>query len=467
VSELGEERATQGWHPYALAVLFLLVVMALVAVAVPREGGSISGDMAVKFALAQRSGLQIAGKERDWLREAYSAYSEVARKEPSPAVIRRLGVISAELSRPAMPVFRRLASPKFLKDRSSAEREALAKELRMWRDIYGVVNAAPGKAAEYRRRIARLELGPARSLALSRMYAAARLPEAAKKVARTGEQRAARQLHLLWRLMLFWFLIGVAGIPVLLSFFRNSRCYRELAEEEPPPNTPSQSTLWSSLTTFLFVLLALQLVGKAIAGDHPIEYQVAAAFGSYVLAGLVALATLAVKARDEGSDLAAIGLTGRDLGRNIVIGLLGYGAILVVVGISLGATQIIVKLLPELPSPTHPAASLIGEAASSPVIALIFVLVALMAPFFEEVFFRGVLYHALRARVGAVAAILLTGAAFAAIHPQGPLGFLPLFVLGSGFAVLLAVRKSLLPSMVAHSLNNTLTFFAAVLLLGN
>ena len=86
--------------------------------------------------------------------------------------------------------------------------------------------------------------------------------------------------------------------------------------------------------------------------------------------------------------------------------------------------------------------------------ALLFVQTAVMAPLVEETLFRGVLYPALRERWGVWGGIALSSAIFAILHPNMPAGFLPLFVLGAGMAILYERNRSLLPAMVLHAINN-------------
>ncbi len=78
--------------------------------------------------------------------------------------------------------------------------------------------------------------------------------------------------------------------------------------------------------------------------------------------------------------------------------------------------------------------------------------------------FRGVLYRHLREagyRWGKVwsiaAATALTSFVFAVIHPQGWLGVPPLMALATAFTLTREWRGSLLPSMVAHSIQNSMT----------
>ncbi|MDA8908926.1 CPBP family intramembrane metalloprotease, partial [bacterium] len=85
---------------------------------------------------------------------------------------------------------------------------------------------------------------------------------------------------------------------------------------------------------------------------------------------------------------------------------------------------------------------------------LCFFLAAVFAPVFEELFFRGALHRWLRGRFGFLVSALLTGAIFAALHPQGWLGIPALAAIGVGFSLLRESRDSLIAPMVAHAINN-------------
>lgn len=78
----------------------------------------------------------------------------------------------------------------------------------------------------------------------------------------------------------------------------------------------------------------------------------------------------------------------------------------------------------------------------------------LFAPLFEEVYFRGLMFPSLREGVGEIAAILITGAAFALLH-AAQLGFswaalLPLLIVGLVLTWVRAQLKSVAASWVLH-----------------
>ena len=88
-----------------------------------------------------------------------------------------------------------------------------------------------------------------------------------------------------------------------------------------------------------------------------------------------------------------------------------------------------------------------------------------LAPIFEELAFRGLLYAMLRRRFNFLPAAFISAAIFALAHGYGLIGFLS--VLWSGFLWAWIYEKtgSLIPGMIAHSLNNFLVCSAVMVLL--
>jgi membrane protease YdiL (CAAX protease family) len=81
--------------------------------------------------------------------------------------------------------------------------------------------------------------------------------------------------------------------------------------------------------------------------------------------------------------------------------------------------------------------------------------VVVAAPFGEEVFFRGFLFGALRARFGLVPGVLLSAAVFGLFHfLGGPLLVVLMFFFGIAVALLFHRRGSLAAPVAAHALFN-------------
>ncbi|HEY2995351.1 MAG TPA: type II CAAX endopeptidase family protein [Methylomirabilota bacterium] len=77
-----------------------------------------------------------------------------------------------------------------------------------------------------------------------------------------------------------------------------------------------------------------------------------------------------------------------------------------------------------------------------------------LAPIFEEVIFRGVLYGSLRARLGMWPALVLSALVFALAHGYGVAGFASVFLSGGLWAWSYERTRSLLPAIAAHMANN-------------
>ena len=86
-----------------------------------------------------------------------------------------------------------------------------------------------------------------------------------------------------------------------------------------------------------------------------------------------------------------------------------------------------------------------------------------LAPVCEELLFRGYAFTALRSWRGVRVAALLTGLGWGALHlpVYPPLACAPLALLGVGLCLLYWKTGSLLPCIVAHSLNNASGYAAA------
>ena len=113
--------------------------------------------------------------------------------------------------------------------------------------------------------------------------------------------------------------------------------------------------------------------------------------------------------------------------------------------------------------PAEPIQELLFHERRAGMVALTAGLACLVAPLAEELFFRGVLYAALRQRLGWIWAMVLSGAAFALVHTN-VLGFLPIFALGCLLANLYERTGSLAVPVIVHMLHNGLLMSVALVL---
>ena len=94
---------------------------------------------------------------------------------------------------------------------------------------------------------------------------------------------------------------------------------------------------------------------------------------------------------------------------------------------------------------------------------ILFLTTTFLAPFFEEIIFRGILLPTLSTNFGTILGIIVSAFIFALAHLS--LGEMPpLFVLGIGLAVTRITSGSLFSSVIMHSLWNGLTFLNLFLL---
>ncbi len=164
----------------------------------------------------------------------------------------------------------------------------------------------------------------------------------------------------------------------------------------------------------------------------------------------------------SGWQLSAIGLTLRRWPKHLLVGVTGGIGLLIInfVGdvfsvwafeIFFSAEQVQALLeqensvLTQLLHPSQPTWQ---------VIALV-LLVGVLAPVVEEVFFRGYAYSVFRTKWGVAAAAAVSSMLFAVVHLY-VIHFFPIYLLGLVLCYLYERTNSLLPSIVAHSVMNLL-----------
>lgn len=114
-------------------------------------------------------------------------------------------------------------------------------------------------------------------------------------------------------------------------------------------------------------------------------------------------------------------------------------------------------------SDSNPMFQLIERNTGGFHLALLFMMAAVIAPIFEEVFFRGILLTAFRVRVPGFVPIIAVSVLFGMLHP--PSDWASVATLGMGFAIWSLRTGSLVPAIIAHALQNgTATITASYLL---
>jgi membrane protease YdiL (CAAX protease family) len=176
------------------------------------------------------------------------------------------------------------------------------------------------------------------------------------------------------------------------------------------------------------------------------------------LGGAITIAAAFWLAKKRGAKLSyEIGLNfgWEGVGKTVIFGFLGWGASLAIL---LPVENVASFVFRHAPSPANPAETLLLSTPMGFAAILLYVLVAIFAPITEEFVFRGLFFNAMRLRFGPPRAILLTGLAFGLMHPVGIAEQFGLCTLGAVFAWMAYRKQSLLPSMIAHSLQNSMAY---------
>lgn len=195
---------------------------------------------------------------------------------------------------------------------------------------------------------------------------------------------------------------------------------------------------------------------EAFVRAHQAEVEIYVAMFQQALTAVLAFGVLVAVVKARGSTLRReIWMRAGSLGANI-----GYGAAAWAMALPLVivAGTLADAVFRKFPNPSNPGIFMLISAHGALLRLALFLMICVFAPFFEETMFRGVFFQAARARLGAWPAIVLTGVLFGGIHPVGVAGTVPLMVLGSFFAWVAEKRKSLLPGMVGHFLQNTASY---------
>lgn len=181
-------------------------------------------------------------------------------------------------------------------------------------------------------------------------------------------------------------------------------------------------------------------------------------FGRILLQNIVMAALVVIIVRRTGASWADLGLHRQNLGRNIVTGFLGG---LVISFLIMFLLALLVLLTGRVPEEQEVASRLAGIPANWRMLwpALV---VVIAAPVAEELYFRGMIYPVLRARIGVDAAVLVSALFFSALH-FSLFGLAPIAISGALLAYLYQRTGSLVTPIVAHSTWNAMTVLFTLL----
>jgi hypothetical protein len=288
---------------------------------------------------------------------------------------------------------------------------------------------------------------------------------------KAGDKEARAKMMPVWRMAAVGLMaLGAVGLLLLGVFLWVAYVAMRHAGNWQPLGHPAQPM--SLPRADRFALRGLQLLGMFLLLTQilgPVIQSLSLPKGmSGILTVMVmfALTFLLFRTPVAGQrvSLYDVGLRRDNLGRNILLGFAGFAANLPIMAIAVGIGQLLQRYFPE---PSHPATEILQQSPTPLMILAIFLQAAVLAPFWEEIMFRGLLFPALSRVTRSVAAGALTSSfMFAAIHPQGIPLWLGLGSVAVTSCVLSHHSRSLVPSIVMHAVHNSVLLTLTLVMFG-
>jgi membrane protease YdiL (CAAX protease family) len=399
--------------------------------------------------------------------------NRLADISPNPRTIRRLAITEYALGDSAWrSSLLRLRTIPITGPTFNTERE-----LAMWRAILDS-HVASSEVPDYEKRLSDLDLGWYHHLALEALYQNAGMAVEARNQEDAANGSTSRMLNTLT----IGTVVGFVGLFFAITQVASATRKKRSPWDEfqltpvtaqtglPPINREQADALYSAfiiyLASFALIRLVMTQVVYRFAHDMlsslPPEGAVGLQLALGVAAVVPALAWLWWKSKSNGMRISRLGLKSTKLGQDILWGIGGYVVALPLVYI---ATIISNLLFGGMQSPSHPVLAELAVTHGAFYLVLMFTQIAILPPLVEELMFRGIFFRSLSSRMTIPAAVILSSTLFALLHPQLPLGFLGIFILGIIFNLLYIKRGSLLPGMIAHALNNGVIFLFYLMLI--
>lgn len=210
-------------------------------------------------------------------------------------------------------------------------------------------------------------------------------------------------------------------------------------DETPPPSTPQPAT-WSASDTWLGLGLLVLVIAGYLLGIAQLETSRTMSLFVVATFEFLLLIPIAVIFLWRRVPWSALGLN-RFNTNTLAIGCGLLVAVYVVVIIN---NLIMVAL--GIITQADVVSDLLGEIDSPLLFAFV---TAIVAPFTEELFFRGFLFKGLREKYGWVNALMFSSIIFALFHGQIAT-LIPTFLLGALFAYMYQRTESVFPGMFLH-----------------
>lgn len=228
-----------------------------------------------------------------------------------------------------------------------------------------------------------------------------------------------------------------------------------------PPDVRWQFTdILRVIITFYFFIYAFQWIEANIFDLMKIKNIDENIFGvlNATLSDIIGLAIVLYFAVSKfKGGLAGLGLSFKEIKRDLKIAAGGYLTIVPVLAIIMVVVFIGLKVSGYEPPETKAFEILYG-AKGPRLLFVLTVLVTVIGPVAEELFFRGFAYPVFRKKIGVRNAILLVSVVFAMLH-MNIVSFFPILALGVLLAYLYEKTGSMIPSITVHVIHNSAVIF--------
>ncbi len=346
----------------------------------------------------------------------------------------------------------------------SAEKEAL-----LWDALYGKHLPAVSERTELVAQLKMFKLGWFEKLARAQLQtrtgdilAAQKLQESAVEAAKAGATVTTLEAAVAITGLLMWIRLGIKSVlnkfDVVPAKFSHSFQKSTIIDYQ------------TGLVGFMLYFLSMTFIGLPFAFFKPLFLKMAPAQFMHIqlllqlvlyipIVGITLGGMKAVCSLKTGKNISwkrlfvELGFRSDNLMNEIGAGVRGFVLILPVFLVTASLSQLIFS---KYHTPMNPAQLEIFAVQNIWDRIALVLGVAVAGPIVEELIFRGVLFQALLNRFRLVPSMLISGAVFALVHPTLPAGFLPIWILGSGFAYIFSRRNSLVANIVMHCLHNGL-----------
>lgn len=212
---------------------------------------------------------------------------------------------------------------------------------------------------------------------------------------------------------------------------------------------------------FGYVLMCFEVFIFPVSLTEGYDKRLATIVHSAVMDVTAILIVLYFTVKKFKGGIAVLGVSLRSFLKNLKVGIISYVGFLPILTL-IFAVVITVLQITGYEQPPSPVLEIFYEESRPALLMVMTILVAVIGPVAEELFFRGFAYPAVKKRFGIKIAITAVSVIFAMLH-MNVVAFFPIVALGILLAYLYEKTGSLIPSIAVHILHNSIILFLAYL----